>query len=1678
MDTAFCGAAAPMKIVSSQGGVARVVAAIAALVLSTFSALVPAFDPEFDPDREPRAAGGTTITEGYDSVLKGVQTIDMLGADLFGEQTNLSNGATSFAATDVSLDTNSGLPVSVGRKLVMNALSLDEHGGTTESAKQIFGQYWELDVPYMRGTFDARVGWITWTSARCSTTNGNFFPPGANGIGSWSSIYFEANEFWSGNWINIPGQGEEELLKLAPGRIRPTDGMAYLGATRSEWRVACHPTVQNGTGEGFVVVLPNGTRYRFDWMVSRSTSSLVGYSGDGGGANTVMIPRVEVFLYATQVTDRFGNTVTYSYDPGNPHRLMSIASSDGATLTLQYDAQGKVQYIDAGSRRWEYVYSGASSTLKTLTDVILPDQSRWKYVYSNLYGGVRSDSRNLWGSCTPNVGTKRSDVAPSAGETSSVTITHPAGATGTFKFRKIIHGTNDTPSHCTFESGGYQGHPFIKIHGVPMAYQVASLYEKTITGPGISGETWNYQYVPSWTWGSTYGGCLPSGCGISSQTVVDEPGGERHRYVFGNDYQRNSGQLLELTISKPSATVLRKTENTYLQSAEGQPYPGCRAIAEAPQLDPENRGAHERSPSNGWAYCLRPLKTSTITQDGAWFRRTNNTFDLFARSTEVRRESSLGYVRTETVAYHDHTATWMLGQIANVNVGATTVVANTYDPTSAVLRTQSRFGKIERTLDWYADGTLKTSRDGLNQTTTFETFKRGIPQTIRYHNNDSESAVVDDLGQIASYTNAAGFTTTYLYDGLGRLKRITHPTGDSVAWNVTDRVFEPVAVTEYGLGPGHWRLTESTGNARAITYYDARWRPVLTRAFDAADEANTRRMVLSRYDAANRTTFVSYPQRNIASVAATPPGTAFEYDGIGRPTRSRADSELGLLETRIEYLSAFRKQVTNPRGYTTTISYQAFDEPSEANPLTISEPLGTTTTIVRDVFGKPTQMTRSGNYLGSPLSAVRRYVYDPFQRLCKMIEPETGSTIVDYDGANNVVWRAPGLSLSSTTDCQRTSVTAAQKITHVHDARNRLTDTYHGDGSPSIHTTYTADGLPWTVNSDGSLWTYTYNKRRLLESEVLAIGTATYSIGHGYTGNGYESTLSYPDGLTIDYLPNALGEPTRVRNVGAAFNYASNVTRHPNGALASFSYGNGIIHTGTQTVRGLPDLSADTRVGLTLLNDNYDWDANGNVSAITSSAGLGYSRSMQYDARDRLTRTIYDEQGPATVTFGYDSLDNLRTYVTPFRNYTHEYDGTNRLTRIRDAGNVTKFAYGYAGTAGARGVITQRNQGSGVNLQNYTVGLDNRIRALGGSASASYTYDGMGRRTVIKPNGEGERGQVYGQNGQLLYEIPCLPASRVCTERILVEVSHVYLGRHAIARVQRNIHSGVATPIYQHTDGLGSPVAETDAAGNLVANSRGLFEPYGLRLAGSTGQGPGYTGHVQDAATGLNYMQQRYYDPVAGRFLSPDPVAADPNTGANFNRYWYANNNPYRYVDPDGRNCVSATEKEDACRSLVELGGNDDAAGRGGRLNYFNKSEPAHAAAEKYVSPVPGAFVTAGHSSATRMDDNRENAGFKIVKYPEEIAKDIRAGGWKNGQPIDLVGCNAGLDPGTGGPSLAQSISNILRVTVRAPDSYTFWWADGTVKTFDRIPGNGPRGWLPNYDRPGEWKIFNPSDIE
>ncbi|HEX7338625.1 MAG TPA: RHS repeat-associated core domain-containing protein [Rhodanobacteraceae bacterium] len=101
------------------------------------------------------------------------------------------------------------------------------------------------------------------------------------------------------------------------------------------------------------------------------------------------------------------------------------------------------------------------------------------------------------------------------------------------------------------------------------------------------------------------------------------------------------------------------------------------------------------------------------------------------------------------------------------------------------------------------------------------------------------------------------------------------------------------------------------------------------------------------------------------------------------------------------------------------------------------------------------------------------------------------------------------------------------------------------------------------------------------------------------------------------------------------------------------------------------------------------------------------------------------------------------------------------------------------------------------------------------------------------------------------------------------------------------------------TNAQGTVVATMTPQGQVTYTAG--YRPYGQQVEGTPLAGPGYTGHVNDPDSGLVYMQQRYYDPTIGRFISPDPISPTPGNIYNFNRFAYANNNPIVNIDPDGR---------------------------------------------------------------------------------------------------------------------------------------------------------------------------------
>jgi RHS repeat-associated protein len=1377
---------------------------------------------------------------------------------------------------------------------------------------------------------------------------------------------------WNGMAMITEDGNEQTILKRAPQNTRRpamTDAngaaIVFPAVTQDNWQVGCLPTTSNGqAGEGFFVVSPDGTKYWFDYLQYATAFTVA--EPDPLGSGIILKQRRRVArMYATRIEDRFGNWVQYHYCndvvAGCDGRVTSITAKDGRSVSIAWRADSPVisaitmQPGTTPARVWQYQYANITSTGASLSAAILPDGSRWSL---NGFGPEGKDNYVHdadMGKCTT-----RQKTNPD-GTGSTITMTAPSGLVGNFTLAPIWHARNYVPSYCM--SPQHPGEEFEPYEQIAPLFKSATLTRKTFTGPGIAPQSWGYTYATA-VGSTTTDACADSGtCPASTWVDVTGPDSNRIRYTYSNRWGESEGRLLRTDTYQGASTLLRTETYTHAAKDAG-PWPS--AIG-GPMMD-------WRSNTAAQSYWM-PLDRRTVVQQGVTFAHDVAAagFDVFARDIDATDSNTQGHSRRTLTTYHDNQADWVLGQVATVTTGGIQSARTDYDAQDLPWKTYA-FGKLKQTLAYYPDSTLKTVTDGNNHTTILSSWYRGVPRLITYADGESQSAVVNPYGWITSVTDEADATTSYGYDSMGRVNKITYPTGDTTAWSATTIAFAAVGSAEYGIAAGHWRQTISTGNGREITYFDAMWRPVLTREYDAGNVAATDRYVASSYDPAGHQDYTAYAMglapgmsngywisggdavtdttaelaaidegtgspRNENSegtgkpeiagnpdAEATPtlcypqpdcedpdppppppppplpsistlPGVHTTYDALGRVTAVAQDSELGVLATTTAYLSGFQVKVTNPRGYaTTTTSYLAWDSPTTEYPLGMALPEGAYTDITRDPFGAPLSLTRR-NSTGS-LAVTRSYAYNANHELCRTVEPETGATLLGYDAAGNLAWSAAGLSQSTACNAAGdTTEILARKVLRQYDTRNRITALRFPDGLGDQDWQYTADGLPEqivTYNGPGHTQevtnAYGYNRRRLLsgESSTYADDGSTWDVGYGYDASAHLASQTYPDGRVAQYAPNALGQATQVDS-GGSNPEAWGASYYPNGALKQFTYGNGIVHTLVQNARGLPERSTDAYGTTTFLDDSYDYDPNGNVAAITDGAtgrNQRGNRDMGYDGLDRLTAVASPMYGSTGAAYAYDVLDNLTRVRLPDRNYYYCYDASNRLTNIKiggcDGTTVTGLGYDVQGNLANR---------SGTQ---YAFDFGNRLRRASYNAATveAYRYDGHGRR-VLATSVDGAIASFYSQAGQLLYQD---------NRRDGKTHGYYYLAGSLVDELTRDTATGAYANRYQHTDALGSPVAVTNGPRTVLERSE--YEPYGKLLNRPLADGPGYAGHVSDAATGLSYMQQRYYDPRIGVFLSVDPVTADGATGANFNRYWYGNSNPYRFTDPDGRQPV------------------------------------------------------------------------------------------------------------------------------------------------------------------------------
>lgn len=1507
-----------------------------------------------------------SLPQEFGEKIKAAQSVSPLGTDAFGNSTNEATGQTVFSTIDISLPGNNALPVQFGRRLEIEPRYVQEELGGLGN--------WDIEVPYIEGTFSKTYGW----SVAAANSPDRYKRCSVGGAAYVEGALFTSGEVSHGYRVHIPGVLSDQMMSNASNHPNPTDGKTYGWVVGTQARVSCLPSIKNGQpGEGFLVHLPDGVRYHFDFPVERVAPTL---RKGPKFVDGYTMRRTRIFMLATRIEDRFGNYVNLHYSATG--MLTSITASDGRQITIQSSADG--YRVTANGRQWQYRIQNGH-----LLNVINPDASKWTYSPYGIYGARvdHPDDTLSLDYFAPEAFCQANQDYPDYMGTSGFSVTHPSGARAEFDFAGHVFSRSRVPYICIIDFfdhevesrsalatlnfrdrsfsnavigwvrciaagetraeqdacgrisdfmdyvppvGGPDEEQSVAISGyariqTPNAFPVMSLVKTELIGSGLSSYVTQYSYqhqnfaycdLYDHQTGQPYGPrcnedpCADGSCtdSFGRWTEITKPNGDKVRKRYGVMYGVNEGMLLEEQVVSAQGQLMRHVLHQYVDGADNTVQSFNRRVGFAYTPDP-------------MLGRLMPLKSTEIRESGESFISEVSSYDTFGRPLQVLKTNSMGYLnhRVDAVEYYDNFNLWVIGQARKQYTlesgpngrdhagGALASSEVVYDSQALPWKTY-KFGRLDATITYHADGTVATVADGNGKVTTFDDWKRGIPRLVRHPvtpeavGGATEVATVDDNGWITSVTDEVDAVTGYGYDAMGRLASIVQPTGDSVAvpastaggYHSTTRVFRALTDADWkppGVSSGQWLLYEETGDRASVVYMDALWRPVLTHEYDKQNIAPTLRAVKTAYGTNGHVSFQSYPSSN---TVPDNNGTRTFYDALDRVTRVEQDAEANtILTTTTEYLPYLRMRVTNPRGFSTTTNFMAWDQPTYDFPITSLQPEGKVISIERHPqFGWPLRLTQRNS--DSTLQATRRYVYDGNAQLCKTIEPETGATVMGYDAAGNPTWQAAGLDAQvygNTLNCDHaTAIASGRAATRTYDARNRLTHLTFPNGLGNQIWTYEKDNLPKSItayneagNTAPVMTTYVYNKRRLLTGESItqyngATPWYTWTIGYAYNGYGHLSTQTYPTGLVVDYAPNPLGQPTR------AGTYATGAQYYPNGALKQFTYGNGIVHTMTQNVRQLPSQVVSAGVS----NYTYNYDNNGNVTNIWDLArGDHFSRWLEYDQLDRLTAAGSGSfGGDAWHRMTYDALDNLKSWklagVKDYADYI--YDAQNRLTMIRNTAGAAVVAIDYD----EQGNLRNKNG------QGYVFDFGNRLRSATGKET--YRYDGLGRRVqTTAANGKTTLWQ-YTQSGQMLFSSdwgdPASPAQQTH--------ENVYLAGSVVAIIDHAWPSNaVLATKYQHTDALGSPVAVTNASGQVI--ERMDYEPWGAIIGKPNHNGIGYTGHVMDGATGLTYMQQRYYDQSLGRFLSVDPVTANSGTGANFNRYRYANNNPYLFVDPDGR---------------------------------------------------------------------------------------------------------------------------------------------------------------------------------
>jgi RHS repeat-associated protein len=835
------------------------------------------------------------------------------------------------------------------------------------------------------------------------------------------------------------------------------------------------------------------------------------------------------------------------------------------------------------------------------------------------------------------------------------------------------------------------------------------------------------------------------------------------------------------------------------------------------------------------------------------------------------------------------------------------------------------------------------------------------------HNITSTRQFDVRFGSVTSETlvsSPGSVTTTTTYDGFGRKTSESRPDGTLTQWiyeycagfdpNVvgggtvacptvaagTSNVNLVTRVTQKPLGVNGAQNGPST-----IVYQDPLGRDVRTQT-ESALSATQWVVTWVVYDQQGRVAQKSEPYFDsdpaaVALSSSTLVWTTTQYDLLGRPTSIQrpdptATTTAGVATTTIAYTdlrvaTTTPPTVNNPQGQTTT---QVRD--SQGHVIEVIDAIGSVLVRQYDAFGN---LVATFDQYGNSVTAA----FDLRGRKYQTNDPDMGQWTYGYDALGEMVWqqspneRAAGQKTSFTFDALgRMATRVAPEFTTTWSY-----DTYAGGAACAYGTLKLCEVANTALDASEVMdRKYTYDSGgRPLTNTFSAPSGPTFVSSVAYDpASGRVASQTYPSGLQVSYGYSATGYLNLITNAGAMLWSVSSGGVNARGQIEHQVYANGVQtdqqfdpQTGRlQTIKA----QLSTQAPGALVNLGFGWDPLSNLMSRSDANGDGTNvaatDTFGYDSLNRLTTDVVASAaiagGSRTVTMTYNEIGNILSKSDVAGAYAYGASGSaSSLPHAVAQVGATTYQYDANGNViSASGGLWQ-----GVTYTSFNLPNDSATGGLTGPNGVRYKWrygPSLERVREDRVSATGTRTTWFqhpDNAGGLSFERETAENGSVTNRHYITAGGRVI----AVLTTTAAAPTTVAQTDYWHVDQIGSLVAVTGGAGNLV--ERYAYDPFGKRrfadgnfdatnalyidathyvdqsatlalLTSTRGTVRGFTGHEHLDDLGLIHMNGRMYDATIARFMQADPTIQYSLLMQDYNRYSYLMNNPLAGFDPSG----------------------------------------------------------------------------------------------------------------------------------------------------------------------------------